>query len=48
MLAHAREQLTFAVVEMLGDHRAVQIEIDAVDGTERASSRASMSPTMRS
>ena len=30
-LAHAREQLAFAVVEMLGDHRAVQVEVHAVD-----------------
>ena len=30
-LAHAREQLALAVVEMLGDHRAVQVEVDAVD-----------------
>ena len=30
-LAHAREDFAFAVVEMLGDHRAVQIEIDGVE-----------------
>ena len=30
-LAHARQQFTFAIVEMFGDHRAMQIQIDAVD-----------------
>ena len=30
-LAHARENFAFAVVEMLGDHRAVQIEIDGIE-----------------
>ncbi len=30
-LAHARENFALAVVEMFGDHRAVQIEIDGVD-----------------
>ena len=30
---HAREDLAFAVVEMLGDHGAVEVEVDAVDGT---------------
>jgi hypothetical protein len=29
--ADTREDLAFAVVEMLGDHRAMQVEIDAVD-----------------
>ncbi|KGD18181.1 transcriptional regulator, LysR family domain protein [Burkholderia pseudomallei] len=28
---HAREELAFAVVELLGDHRAVQVEIDRVE-----------------
>ena len=37
--AHAREQLAFAVVQMLGDHRAVQVEIDAVDGPEPGEAR---------
>ena len=32
---HAREQLAFAIVEMLGNHRAVQIEVDTVDGSGR-------------
>jgi hypothetical protein len=31
-LANAGKDFTFAVVEMFCDHRAVQIEIDAVDG----------------
>ena len=30
-LAHARQNFAFAVVEMLGDHRAVQIEIDGIE-----------------
>ena len=29
--AHARQQFAFAIVEVLGDHRAVQVEVDAVD-----------------
>ena len=33
--AHAREQLAFAVVQVLGDHRAVQIEVDPVHGSRR-------------
>ena len=42
MRAHAREDLAFAVVEMLGDHRAVQVEVDAVDGARlRAGALAS-------
>ena len=32
-LAHARQQVAFAVVEMFGDHRAMQVEIDAVERT---------------
>ena len=35
-LAHARQNFAFAVVEMLGHHRAVQIEIDRI---ERAGGR---------
>ena len=38
-LAHAREQLAFAIVEMFGDHRAVQVEIDAVDRPQRGQAR---------
>ena len=30
-LAHARQRFAFAVVEMFGHHRAVQIEIDGID-----------------
>ena len=37
--AHAREDLAFAVVEMLGDHRAVQVEVDAVDGARLREAR---------
>ena len=33
--AHARQKLAFAVVEVLGHHRAVQVEIDSVDRTRR-------------
>jgi hypothetical protein len=29
--AHAREQLAFAVVDVLGDHRAVQAQVHGVD-----------------
>ena len=35
----ARQQLAFAVVEMLGDHGAVQVEIHAVDWAERGEAR---------
>ena len=34
-LAHAREELAFAVVEMLGHHRAVEVEVDAVERAVR-------------
>ena len=34
-LAHARQDFAFAVVEMLGDHRAVQVEIDGVERARR-------------
>ena len=30
--ADARQDFAFAIVEVLGDHCAVQVEIDAVDG----------------
>ncbi len=30
-LAHARQQFALAVVEVLADHRAMQVEIDAID-----------------
>ena len=46
--AHARENLAFAVVEMLGHHRAVQVEVDAVDGRPPARGARVISPTMRS
>ena len=29
-LAHARQQLAFAVVQVLGDHGAVQVQVDGV------------------
>ena len=29
--AHARQDLAFAVVEMLGDHGAMQVEIDGIE-----------------
>ncbi len=32
-LAHAGENFTFAVVEMFGDHGAVQVEIDSIEPT---------------
>ena len=31
---HAREELALAVVQVLGYHRPVQVQIDAVDGSE--------------
>lgn len=31
--AHARQNFAFAVVEMLGDHRAVQVKIDRIERT---------------
>ena len=34
-LAHAGKDFAFAVVKMLGDHRAMQVEIDGVDRTRR-------------
>ena len=34
-LAHARENFAFAVVEMLGDHGAVQVEIDRIEPARR-------------
>ncbi len=33
--AHARQELALAVVEMLGHHRPVQVEVDPVDGARR-------------
>ena len=30
-LAHAPQDFTFAIVEMLGDHGAVQVEIDGIE-----------------
>ena len=35
-VAHAREQLAFAVVQVLGNHRAMQIEVHAVDRARRS------------
>ncbi len=32
-VAHAPENLAFTIVEMLGHHRAMQVEVDAVDST---------------
>src|SRR6476659_2484358 len=34
-LAHAGENFTFAVVEMLGNHRAMQVEVDGVELSRR-------------
>ena len=34
-LAHARQDFAFAVVEMFGDHGAVQVEIDGVERSRR-------------
>src|SRR6187200_3252811 len=36
-LAYAGEDFAFAVVEMLGDHRAMQVEIDAIRSEEHTS-----------
>ena len=36
LLAHGREQIALAVVDALGDHRAVQIQQDAVEPARRA------------
>ena len=38
-LAHAAQDLALTVVVMLGHHRAVQVEIDAVDAAGRAQPR---------